>query len=41
VQNKFLEEKMISEKDLDLFHLLDDPEDIIQVVEDFYQTADD
>jgi predicted Rossmann-fold nucleotide-binding protein len=32
---------MISEKDLDLFHLLDDPEDIIQVVEDFYQTADD
>ena len=41
VQNKFLEEKMISEKDLDLFHLMDDPEDIVQVVEDFYQTADD
>ena len=40
VKNKFLEEKMISEKDLDLFHLLDDPEDIVRVVEKFYKAAD-
>lgn len=38
LKNKFLEEKMISEKDLDLFHLLDDPEDIVRVVEDFRNT---
>ncbi len=38
VKNKFLDEKMISEKDLDLFHLLDDPIDIVGVVEDFYKT---
>ncbi len=35
VTDKFLKEKMISEKDLDLFHLLDDPEDIVKVVVDF------
>ncbi|WP_300458478.1 TIGR00730 family Rossman fold protein [Desulfobacula sp.] len=35
ITDKFLTEKMISEKDLDLFHLLDDPEDIIKVVMDF------
>jgi len=35
VQDKFLEEKMISEKDLSLFHLLDDPEEIVRVVADF------
>jgi len=40
VKNKFLEEKMISEKDLDLFHLLDDPEDIVRVVEKFNKAAD-
>ncbi|MBU0462185.1 MAG: TIGR00730 family Rossman fold protein [Proteobacteria bacterium] len=36
VKDKLLEEKMVSEKDLDLFHLLDDPEDIVRVVENFY-----
>jgi len=35
VKNKFLEEKMISQKDLSLFHLLDNPEDIVQVVMNF------
>ena len=35
VTDKFLKEKMISEKDLTLFHLLDDPKDIIKVVMDF------
>ncbi len=35
VKDKFLKEKMISEKDLDLFHLLDDPQDIVNVVIDF------
>ncbi|MBU8849769.1 MAG: TIGR00730 family Rossman fold protein [Desulfobacterales bacterium] len=35
VKDKFLEEKMISEKDLTLFHLLDDPEEIVRVVVDF------
>ncbi|MCK4768361.1 MAG: TIGR00730 family Rossman fold protein [Desulfobacula sp.] len=35
VKNRFLKEKMISEKDLSLFHLLDDPEEIVRVVADF------
>lgn len=35
IKDKFLEEEMISEKDLNLFHLLDDPEDILNVVKDF------
>jgi hypothetical protein len=38
VTDKFLKEKMISEKDLSLFHLLDDPEDIIKVVMDFNES---
>ncbi len=38
IKDKLLKEKMISEKDLDLFHLLDDPEDIVRVVENFYMT---
>ena len=37
VTDKFLEEKMISKKDLGLFHLLDDPEKIIRVVVDFHK----
>jgi len=37
VKDKFLKEKMISEKDLDLFHLLDEPNDIVQVVKDFHK----
>lgn len=37
VKDQFLKEKMISEKDLSLFHLLDDPEEIVQVVADFYK----
>jgi len=40
IKKKLLEEKMISEKDLDLFHLLDDPDDIVGVVEDFCKTND-
>ncbi len=36
IKDKLLKEKMISEKDLDLFHLLDDPEDIVRIVENFY-----
>lgn len=35
IKDKFLEEKMISEKDLDIFHLLDNPTEIVQVVIDF------
>ncbi|WP_457552729.1 LOG family protein [Desulfobacula sp.] len=38
IKDKLLKEKMISEKDLGLFHLLDDPKDIVKVVEDFYAT---
>ena len=37
IKDKLLKEKMASEKDLDLFHLLDDPEDIVRIVEDFYK----
>jgi len=40
ITEKVLKEKMISQKDLALFHLLDDLEDIVQVVEDFYKTDD-
>ena len=36
--DKFLKEKMISEKDLNLFRLLDDPEEIVRVVMDFNKT---
>ena len=35
VKDQFLKEKMISEKDLSLFHLLDDPEEIVRVVAEF------
>ena len=35
VKDKFIKEKMISEKDLKLFHLLDDPEEIVQKVVNF------
>lgn len=37
VKNKLLKEKMISKKDLNLFHLLDDPDEIVKVVVDFNQ----
>lgn len=39
VKTKLLKEKMISEKDLSLFHLLDDPDDVVQVVKDFHKTS--
>jgi uncharacterized protein (TIGR00730 family) len=35
IKDKFLQEKMISLKDLDIFHLLDDPKKILKVVMDF------
>jgi len=35
VKDQFIKEKMISQKDLSLFHLLDDPAKIVQVVKDF------
>ena len=37
VKDRLLKEKMISIKDLDLFHLLDDPKDIVNIVTDFTQ----
>jgi len=37
VKDKFLKEKMISKKDLDLFHLLDDPEKIVRLVKEFHK----
>ncbi|MFH2058593.1 MAG: TIGR00730 family Rossman fold protein [Pseudomonadota bacterium] len=37
IKDRLLKEKMISIKDLDLFHLLDDPKDIVKVVTDFIQ----
>jgi hypothetical protein len=40
IKDKLLKEKMISPKNLGLLHLLDDPEEIVQVVENFYKTAD-
>ncbi|MBU2627703.1 MAG: TIGR00730 family Rossman fold protein [Proteobacteria bacterium] len=38
VKDKFLKEKMISEKDLSLFHLLDDPNEIVDMVITFNKT---
>jgi len=35
VKDKFLKEKMISKEDLNLIHILDDPQKIVRVVEDF------
>lgn len=35
VKEKFLKEKMISKEDLCLFHLLDEPDEIVKVVVDF------
>ncbi|WP_041279887.1 LOG family protein [Desulfobacula toluolica] len=37
VKDKLLKENMISKKDLNLFHLLDDPDEIVKVVVDFNQ----
>ncbi len=37
VKEKFLQEKMISEKDMSLIHVLDDPQKIVQVVEGFHK----
>ena len=39
IRDKFLKEKMISEKDLDLFTMLDDPEEIVNRVISFKQTT--
>ncbi|MEN8211099.1 MAG: TIGR00730 family Rossman fold protein [Thermodesulfobacteriota bacterium] len=38
IKERLLEDKMISGQDLDLFHLLDDPEEIVQTVVDFHKT---
>lgn len=38
IKDKFIREHMISEKDLDLFHLLDDPNEVLKIVADFGQT---
>ncbi len=35
VKDKFIKEKMISETDMDLLHLLDDPKEIVKIVKDF------
>ena len=39
IKEKLLKEKMISQKDLSLFHLLDDPEEIVRVVKKFNKKA--
>ncbi len=37
VKEQFLKEKMISKDDLNLFHLLDDPNEIVKTVVDFHK----
>ncbi len=37
IKDKLLKDKMISRDNLDLFHLLDDPEQIVQTVVDFHK----
>ncbi len=39
IQDRFLKEKMISEKDLDLFSILDDPEEIVSRVMNFREKS--
>ncbi|MCP4024260.1 MAG: TIGR00730 family Rossman fold protein [Desulfobacteraceae bacterium] len=36
IKDQLINEKMISKKDLDLFHLLDDPEKIVETVVEFH-----
>lgn len=36
IKDRLLSENMISEEDLELFHLLDDPDEIVKIVEDFH-----
>jgi hypothetical protein len=36
VKDVLIEEGMISEEDLDLFNLVDTPEDAVKVIDDFY-----
>ncbi|MCP4672997.1 MAG: TIGR00730 family Rossman fold protein [Desulfobacula sp.] len=38
IKNRLLKDKMISKDNLDLFHLLDDPEQIVQKVVNFHKT---
>jgi len=37
IKARLLQEKTISETDLDLFHLLDDPKEILKIVKDFQE----
>ncbi len=37
IKEKLLKEKMISKQNLDLFHILDDPEKIVRAVVDFHR----
>jgi predicted Rossmann-fold nucleotide-binding protein len=37
IKNTMLEHGMISEKDLDIFHLVDSVEDAVAVIENFYE----
>ncbi len=39
IKDKLLKDKMVSENDLDLFHLLDDPGAIVQTVIDFHDST--
>ena len=36
IKKTLVEEKMINEQDLDLFSLVDTPEDAVKVIDDFY-----
>lgn len=37
IKNTLLEEKTISSEDLDLFHLVDTPEEVTEIIEEFHQ----
>ena len=37
IKNTLLEEKTISPEDLDLFHLVDTPEAVTEIIEEFHQ----
>ncbi len=39
IKDTFIKEKMISDTDMELFHLLDDPNDVVKIVADFHAVS--
>ena len=35
-----LKDKMIAEKDFDIFHVVDDPDEAVNIIDEFYKKSD-